>query len=100
MELTFDTVAELLADLLRLDPIDYGDLQFDEAELCRLVLTILMEKHEALQDSGLSAGNVNLTYMLTTAALILENLVLRARLFMPPGEAVDVHALLNKYLKN
>jgi hypothetical protein len=100
MELTVDTLAELLADLLRIDPIDYGDLQFDEPELRRLVLTILVEKHQALQDSGLSAGDVNLTYLLTTAALILENLVLRARLFMLPGEAVDVHALLNKYSQN
>jgi hypothetical protein len=100
MEPTVDTLAELLADLLRVDPIDYGDLGFDEPELCRLVLTILVEKHEALQNSGLSAGDVKLTYLLTTAALVLENLVLRARLFMLPGQAVDVHALLNRYSKN
>ncbi|QBR02488.1 hypothetical protein [Paraburkholderia pallida] len=97
MRPTVDTMTEVLADLLRIDPIDYGDLKFEEPELCRLVLSTLVAKHEALRGSGMSAVNVNTTYLLTTAVLMLENLVLRARLLMRAGEQVDVHALLDRY---
>jgi hypothetical protein len=35
--------------------------------------------------------------MLTTALLVLENLVLHARLLLLQGQRIDVNALLRKY---
>jgi hypothetical protein len=97
MEVTISELTGLLAELEREDPVDYGDLPFGEPELRSLVLTSLLEKHRNLQASGLNAGDVNLTYMLTTALLLIENLVLHARLLLLQGQRIDVNALLRKY---
>lgn len=97
MEVTISELTGLLTELEQADPVDYGDLPFGEPELRRLVLTSLMEKHRNLQASGLNPGDVNLTYMLTTALLVLENLVLHARLLLLQGQRIDVNALLRKY---
>jgi hypothetical protein len=97
MEVTISELSGLLAELEQDDPVDYGDLPFSEVALRELVLNTLVDRHLALQSSGLSAGDVNLTYMLTTALLVLENLVLHARLLILQGHQVDVKALLSKY---
>jgi hypothetical protein len=97
MEVTIDDLTGLLAELEQEDPVDYGELPFGEAELRSLVLSSLLERHRALQASGLDAGDVNLTYMLSTAMLVLENLVLHARLLVLQGNRIDVNALLKKY---
>ncbi|MBC8741714.1 hypothetical protein F6X40_34705 [Paraburkholderia sp. UCT31] len=97
MALTVDDLTGLLAELENADPVDYGDLPFGEPELRRLVMTALLERHTKLQGSGLSANDVNVTYMLTTGVLVLENLVLHARLLLLQGQRVDVQALLQKY---
>jgi hypothetical protein len=97
MEVTISELTGLLEELERDDPVDYGDLPFGEPELRTLVVTSLLERHQALQASGLDSGDVNLTYMLSTALLVLENLVLNARILMLQGNQVDVSALLRKY---
>ncbi|MDR5774852.1 hypothetical protein P9250_05085 [Caballeronia sp. LP006] len=97
MEVTINELAGLLEELEQEDPVDYGDLPFGEPELRRLVLTSLLERHRGLQDSGLNPGDVSLTYMLTTALLVLENLVLHARIMLLQGQRIDVNALLRKY---
>jgi hypothetical protein len=97
MDVTLNDLTGMLAELEQEDPIDYGDLPFGEPELRSLVLASLIEKHQRMQVSGLCAGDVNLTYMLTTALLLLENLVLHARLLLLQGQRVDVNALLRRY---
>jgi hypothetical protein len=97
MEVTISELTGLLEELERDDPVDYGDLPFGEPELRSLVLNTLVERHHALQASGLDSGDVNLTYMLGTALLVLENLVLHARLLLLQGNQIDVNALLKKY---
>jgi hypothetical protein len=97
MDVTISELAGLLEELEREDPVDYGDLPFGEPELRRLVLDSLLERHQALQASGLNPGDVNLTYMLSTALLVIENLVLHARLLLLQGNQIDVSALLRKY---
>jgi hypothetical protein len=97
MEVTISELTGLLAELEQEDPVDYGDLPFGEAELRSLVLNTLVERHRALLTSGLDSGDIHLTYMLTTALLVLENLVLNARLLILQGNQVDVQALLRKY---
>ncbi|WP_244850751.1 MULTISPECIES: hypothetical protein [unclassified Caballeronia] len=97
MEVTISELTGLLEELEREDPVDYGDLPFGEPELRGLVLTSLLERHRSLQASGLNPGDVNLTYMLTTALLVIENLVLHARLLLLQGQRIDVSALLRKY---
>jgi hypothetical protein len=97
MGTTIEELTHLLAELENADPVDYGDLPFGEPELRRIVMTALVEKHTNLRASGLSPDDINLTYMLTTGVLLLENLVLHARLLLLQGQTVDVHALLQKY---
>jgi hypothetical protein len=97
MEVTISELTGLLEEMEKDDPVDYGDLPFGETELRYLVVNSLVERHLALQASGLSSGDVNLTYMLSTALLVLENLVLHARLMLLQGHQVDVNALLRKY---
>jgi hypothetical protein len=97
MQVTISELTGLLEELEQEDPVDYGDLPFGERELRALVLNTLVERHLALQSSGLGSGDINLTYMLSTALLVLENLVLNARLLMLQGQQVDVGALLRKY---
>ncbi|SAL01258.1 hypothetical protein [Caballeronia ptereochthonis] len=97
MEMTISELTGMLVELEREDPVDYGDLPFGEPELRSLVMTALVDKHRKLQASGLNPGDVNLTYMLTTALLVLENLVLHARLLLLQGQRIDVNALLRKY---
>lgn len=97
MDVTLTDLTGMLAELEQEDPIDYGDLPFGEPELRTLVLSTLVEKHQRLQVSGLCASDVNLTYMLTTALLLLENLVLHARLLLLQGQRVDVGVLLRRY---
>ncbi|KND60896.1 hypothetical protein BVER_00870 [Candidatus Burkholderia verschuerenii] len=97
MEVTISELTGLLAELEQEDPVDYGDLPFGEAELRSLVLNTLVERHRALLASDLDSGDIHLTYMLSTALLVLENLVLNARLLILQSNQVDVKELLRKY---
>src|ERR1700736_1276554 len=96
MELTLNDLSGMLAELEQADPVEYGHLPFGEPKLRGIVLKALVEKHQNLQQSGLTPGDVNLTYMRSTALLLLENLVLNARLLLLQGQRVDVNALLRK----
>ena len=91
------TLSGMRAELGQADPVEYGDLPFGEPELRGIILKALVKKHQDLQQSGLTPGDVNVTYMLSTALLLLENLVLNARLMLLQGQRVDVNVLLRQY---
>jgi hypothetical protein len=98
MSVSANTLVEMLREIETADPIDFGNLPFGEHELRRLVVYSLVERHNQLEGSGMSVGDVHALYLLTAAKLVLENTVLHARLLMLQGQSVDVHALLSQFM--
>ncbi|RFU44396.1 hypothetical protein [Paraburkholderia sp. DHOC27] len=93
MEVSTETLVDMLLEVEAEDPIDYGDLPFGENELRRLVMTSLVERHHVVE-GGLSVTDIHAMYLLSTAKLVLENTVLHARILMLQGRQVDVQSLL------
>ncbi|MEW9900833.1 hypothetical protein ABWL39_19620 [Chitinivorax sp. PXF-14] len=100
MAITQDELAELLREIEHQDPIDFGDLPFDEDALRSLVLQDLIEQQAALSAMQADQDDLNLVYMLSTAKLVLENLVLNARLLMLSGGKPDMDALFSRYRRH
>ncbi|MCG5078667.1 hypothetical protein [Paraburkholderia tagetis] len=93
MEVSTEALVGMLCEVEAEDPIDYADLPFGEQELRRLVMSSLVERHLAVEDS-MSVSDIQAMYLLSTAKLVLENTVLHARLLLLQGQHVDVQALL------
>lgn len=100
MAITQDELAELLREIEHQDPIDFGDLPFDEDALRSLVLQDLIEQQAALSAMQADQDDLNLVYMLSTAKLVLENLVLNARLLLLSGGKPDMEALFARYRRH
>ena len=74
---------ELMALLLEIeseDPIDYADLPFDEDDLRRLACVNVTELLASDAYQGMGTEDRELMAAATIAKLVLENLVLNARL--------------------
>ncbi|WP_321818733.1 MULTISPECIES: hypothetical protein [unclassified Paraburkholderia] len=93
MQVSTDTLVEMLREVEAEDPIDYADLPFGEDELRRLVMISLVERHHVVEE-GMPASDIHALYLLSTAKLVLENTVLHARLLLLQGQQVDVQSLL------
>ncbi|WP_233888712.1 hypothetical protein [Paraburkholderia flagellata] len=93
MEVSTETLVDMLRVVEAEDPIDYADLPFDEEDLRRLVLSSLVERHHVVE-GDMSVSDVHAMYLLSTAKLVLENTVLHARLLLLQGLQVDVQSLL------
>ncbi|CAD6532455.1 hypothetical protein [Paraburkholderia metrosideri] len=94
MEVSTDALVDMLREVEAEDPIDYADLPFGEQELRRLVMTSLVERHHQVEAGNMSVSEIHALYLLSTAKLVLENMVLHARLLLLQGQRVDVQALL------
>jgi hypothetical protein len=94
MQVSTETLVDMLREVEADDPIDYADLPFGEQELRRLVMTSLVERHHAVEDGNMPVSDIHALYLLSTAKLVLENTVLHARLLLLQGQQVDVQALL------
>ena len=70
----------LLEEIEDGDPIDYADLPFDEAELRRLAVLNVLELLASDAYRDLDAGQRELLAAATITKLVLENMVLNARL--------------------
>lgn len=97
MDVSTETLVELLREVEADDPIDFADLPFGEQELRRLVMSSLVERHHQVEAGNLSISDIHALYLLSTAKLVLENLVLHARLLMLQGQQVDVRSLLASF---
>ncbi|WP_321854657.1 hypothetical protein [Paraburkholderia tropica] len=93
MQVSTDTLVEMLREVEAEDPIDYADLPFGEEELRRLVMSSLVERHHVVEE-GMQPSDIHALYLLSTAKLVLENTVLHARLLLLQGQQVDVQSLL------
>ena len=74
---------ELLALLLEIeaeDPIDYADLPYDEENLRRLACVNVSELLASATYSGLAGAEREMLAATTITRLVLENMVLNARL--------------------
>lgn len=97
---TVPELLDLMKEIEAEDPIDFADLPFEEGPLRELVLTSLLEREAQLQaDAGDSDQRV-LIYMLSTAKLVLENLVLHARLLRLQGQTPSVEDVLKKFRRS
>ncbi|MEM5311882.1 hypothetical protein [Paraburkholderia sp. JHI869] len=96
MEVSTEALVEMLCEVEAEDPIAYADLPFGERELRRLVMTSLVERHHAVE-AAMSDSDLQAMYLLSTAKLVLENLVLHARLLLLQGQPVDVQSVLASY---
>lgn len=77
---------DLLLEIESEDPIDYADLPFDEDDLRQLACNNVTELLESEAYRGLDAEERELMAAATITKLVLENLVLNARLLrIPPG---------------
>ena len=89
MKLGLEEMLQLLQEVEQGDPLDFADLPMDEERLRRLVLSDLLQRDEQLQASA-SAEECQLIYMLSTARLVLDNMLLHLRLMrleQPEGTA-------------
>ena len=100
MKLGLEEMLQLLQEVEQGDPLDFADLPMDEERLRRLVLSDLLQRDEQLQAST-SAEECQLIYLLSTAHLVLENLLLHLqllRLQQPEGSAdAQWQALLSRF---
>lgn len=79
MKLGLEEMLQLLQEVEQGDPLDFADLPMDEDQLRRLVLSDLLQRDQQLQASA-SAEECQLIYLLSTARLVLENLLLHLQL--------------------
>lgn len=96
MKLGLEAMLQLLQEVEQGDPLDFADLPMDEEQLRRLVMIDLLQRDEALQAEA-SPEECQLIYMLSTARLVLENLLLHLqllRLEQPEGTAAEQLQLL------
>ena len=75
-----DELLELMLEIEAEDPIDYADLPFDEADLRRLACCNVAELLSSAAFLGLEASDRELMAAATITRLVLENMVLNARL--------------------
>ena len=90
MTISVEELAELIREIEVEDPIDYGDLPYDEDELRRLVCQQIHEISD--QAAQLGEENRSTVLLAVAAKLVLENLVLHVRLLQRQGETLDASA--------
>lgn len=94
--LTLEEMYALMLEIEAVDGIDFADLPIDEGHLRKYVLLSVMERENALTASSPDIAERLLIYQLATAKLVLENLVLHARLISAQGTPVDLALLMDK----
>jgi hypothetical protein len=94
--MTEDILLQLMVEVEREDPIDYANLPFDDVALRALVCRLVAERSAELETSGLSPEALMATMWASTAKLVLENMVLNARLLTLQGMPEDARALIER----
>lgn len=94
--MTEDLLMQLMVEVEKEDPIDYANLPFDDAALRVLACRLIAERSQAMEGAGLSADALLATMWASTAKLVLENMVLNARLLTLQGAPDDARALIER----
>lgn len=80
--LTAEILLTLLEEVEKEDPIEFADLPFDEADLRKLACLNVAEFVQSGDYARMNVDDRERVMAATMAKLILENLVLNARLLM------------------
>lgn len=78
--LTPESVLFLLADVEAEDPIDFAELPFEETDLRKLACLNVVEFLKSEPYAGMNATDKERVVAATLAKLVLENMVMHARL--------------------
>jgi hypothetical protein len=81
-QLTPESLLTLLAEVEKEDPIEFADLPYEEADLRNLACLHVAEFLQSPEYSNMSVADREKVMAATMAKLILENLVLNARLLI------------------
>ncbi|MFO1346526.1 MAG: hypothetical protein U1E85_09535 [Rhodocyclaceae bacterium] len=87
MPITAEALATLIREIEVEDPIDYGDLPYDEDDLRLLVCNHIREIAE--QAAQLGEENRMTVLLAVAAKLVLENLVLNVKLMQAHGASLE-----------
>jgi hypothetical protein len=100
MKLGLEEVLTLLAAIEQDYPWLTEELPFDENALRRLVVADLLERDALLHQQGVSAEDRQLVYLVSTARLVLDNLLLYLRLMrhetLPQEQMAEVRQLMQR----
>ncbi|NUA31374.1 hypothetical protein [Cupriavidus basilensis] len=94
--MTEDMLLQLMVEVEKEDPIDYADLPFDDATLRALVCRLVAQRSSAMETAGMPVDALLATMWASTAKLVLENMVLNARLLTLQGMPDDANALIER----
>jgi hypothetical protein len=94
--MTEDLLMQLMVEVEKEDPIDYANLPFDDASLRKLACRLIAERAQAMERAGLSTDALLATMWASTAKLVLENMVLNARLLTLQGMPDDARGLIER----
>ncbi|WP_244786935.1 hypothetical protein [Cupriavidus pauculus] len=94
--MTEDMLLQLMVEVEMADPIDYANLPFDDEALRALACRLIAERSIELEASGLSQEALVATLWASTAKLVLENIVLNARLLTLQGKPEDARVLIDR----
>jgi len=99
MSITPQELELLMQEVELEDPIDFGDLPFDEHELRGLIANHLCEMSDAMEN--FSEEDKRLSLLAVAAKLVLENLVLNVKLLRHHGLPLSdsTEALLSRLRK-
>jgi hypothetical protein len=94
--MTEDTLLQLMVEVEKEDPIDYANLPFDDAALRQLACKLIAKRSVQMEASGMPVEALLATMWASTAKLVLENMVLNARLLTLQGMPDDARALIER----
>lgn len=94
--MTEDTLMQLMVEVEKEDPIDYANLPFDDAMLREAVCRLIAERSEQMENAGMSVDALLATMWASTAKLVLENMVLNARLLTLQGMPDNARELIDR----
>lgn len=83
MPISAESLLLLLEEIEKEDPIDFANLPFDEADLRKLACLNVAELLQSPDYAAMPAEERQTVMAASMAKLMLENLVLNARLLMP-----------------
>jgi len=94
--MTEDLLVQLIAEVEKEDPVDFANLPFDEQMLRGLVCKLVSHQLTQMEDAHFSQDEVIVSLTASIAKLVLENLVLHARLPAQQGHSESARELLER----
>jgi len=92
--MTEELLVQLIAEVEKEDPVDFANLPFDEQMLRDLVCKLVSRQLSQMEDAHFSQDEVIVSLTASIAKLVLENLVLNARLLAHQGHSESARELL------